>query len=76
MYLGSSTTSEFELASLQIIPVVPIHHKQQQLQENIALMHATRQEIYQKARFQIKKQMWRLSKMQMQKESQKICDQI
>lgn len=40
MYLGSSTTSECELASLQIIPVVPIHHKQQ-LQENTALLHAT-----------------------------------
>lgn len=57
MYLGSSTASEFELASLQIILVVPIHHKQQQLWENIALLRATRQEIYQKARFQIKKQM-------------------
>lgn len=44
-YLGSSTISECELASLQIIPIVPIHHKQQQLQENIALTHATRQGI-------------------------------
>lgn len=56
MYLGSSTTNERELASLQIIPIVPIHHKQQQLQENMTLPHASRQGIYQKARFQIKKQ--------------------
>lgn len=55
MYLGSSTTSECELASLQIIPIVPIHGKQQQLQENITLPHVTRQGIYQKARLQIKK---------------------
>lgn len=50
MYLGSSTTSECELASLQIIPGVPIHHKQQ-LQENTALLHPTTQEIDQKACF-------------------------
>lgn len=72
VYLGSSTTSEFELASLQIIPIVPIHQKQQ-LQENTTLPHATRQGIYQKARFQIKKQILRLSKMLMQNESRKVC---
>lgn len=52
-YLGSSTTSE--LTSPQIIPVVPIHHKQQQLLENVTLPHATRQQIYLKTHFQIKK---------------------
>lgn len=54
-YLGSSTTSECELTSLQIIPVVPIHHKQQQPQENITLPHTTRQQIHLKTHFQIKK---------------------